>query len=265
MSIRVIVAGATGWAGGAVARALVEDNRFTLVGAVGRRHAGADLGRAWGRDANGIPVAGSLVEALATPADVVVDYTHPASVKDHVMTALGAGLHVVVGTSGLNAADYAAIEARALQAGRGVVAAGNFSLTAALAKSFALEAARYLGDVELVDYAAADKVDAPSGTVLELAEALGDVVRGTERPRAMGVPETRGAPIAGVTVHAVRLPGYVLAFEALFGKSDERLVIRHEAGSSAAPYVAGTLLAIERVVRVTGLIRGLDRLLLADR
>jgi 4-hydroxy-tetrahydrodipicolinate reductase len=42
---------------------------------------------------------------------------------------------------------------------------------------------------------------------------------------------------------------------------DERLVVRHEAGSSAAPYVAGTLLAIRRVPEVTGVARGLDRLL----
>ena len=39
---------------------------------------------------------------------------------------------------------------------------------------------------------------------------------------------------------------------------DERLVIRHDAGSSAAPYVAGTLLAARRVLSFVGLKRGLD-------
>lgn len=261
MSIRVIVAGATGWAGGAVARALLKDDRFSLTGAVGRRHGGQDLGTVWGEAPNGISVAATLAEAMGVPADVLVDYTHPLAVKGHVRDALSRGLHAVVGTSGLNAADYVAIEEAALRAGRGVIAAGNFSLTAALAKSFALTAARYLPDVELLDYAAASKVDAPSGTVMELAEALGPVIGQGKRPAALGVPETRGAEIAGVPVHAIRLPGYVIAFEALFGKADERVVIRHEAGTSAAPYVGGTLLAVERVSGITGLVRGLDRLL----
>ncbi|MGC8488380.1 MAG: 4-hydroxy-tetrahydrodipicolinate reductase [Clostridia bacterium] len=261
MSIRVIVAGATGWAGGAVARAVLGDARFALVGAVGRRHAGQDLGDVFGHAPVGITVSGTLAEALQARADVLVDYTHPLSVKSHVLAALDAGVSAVVGTSGLNAGDYVEIEGRARQTGRGVIAAGNFSLTAALAKSFALTAARYLQQAELIDYASAGKPDAPSGTVLELAEALGPLVDGGARLVALGVPETRGADIGGVSVHAVRLPGYVIAFDALFGQPDERLLIRHEAGSSAAPYVAGTLLAVERVGGITGLVRGLDRLL----
>ena len=59
----------------------------------------------------------------------------------------------------------------------------------------------------------------------------------------------------------MRLPGVVLAVEALFGLPHERLTIRHDAGKSAAPYVNGTLLAVRKVMGVTGLVRGLDRLL----
>ena len=65
-----------------------------------------------------------------------------------------------------------------------------------------------------------------------------------------GNRETRGAAIGEpnpVQVHSVRLPGYVLSCEVVFGRADERLVIRHDAGASAAPYVAGTLLAARRV------------------
>ncbi len=62
-------------------------------------------------------------------------------------------------------------------------------------------------------------------------------------------------------VHAVRLPSYVLSCEAVFGAPDERLILRHDAGASAAPYVAGTLLAALKAAGVTGLIRGLDSLL----
>ena len=61
-------------------------------------------------------------------------------------------------------------------------------------------------------------------------------------------------------LHSVRLPSYVLACEAIFGAPDERLTIRHDAGSSAAPYVAGTLLAVRKVGGRIGLTRGLDSL-----
>ena len=100
-----------------------------------------------------------------------------------------------------------------------------------------------------------------------LAEALSEV-RGasTARPagEVLGVPATRGAAVgagAGVQVHALRLPSYILSCEALFGLPDERLTIRHDAGSSAAPYVAGTLLAVRRVADIKGLVRGLDSLM----
>jgi 4-hydroxy-tetrahydrodipicolinate reductase len=72
---------------------------------------------------------------------------------------------------------------------------------------------------------------------------------------------SRGATVAGTQVHSVRLPGIVLAFETIFGLPNERLTIRHDAGKGAEPYVNGTLLAVRRVMQVTGLVRGLDRLL----
>jgi len=57
------------------------------------------------------------------------------------------------------------------------------------------------------------------------------------------------------------MPSFVLSAEAIFGLPDERLTIRHDAGSSAAPYVGGTLLAARRVADVVGLVRGIDHLL----
>src|SRR5262249_9194982 len=149
----------------------------------------------------------------------------------------------------------------------GVIAAGNFSITAALVKHFALIAAQYVPSWELIDFAHAHKPDAPSGTVRELAEALAQVGQPElEVPieATYGAPETRGATTGGTRVHSLRLPGYVIAFEAIFGLPDERLTIRHDAGAGAGPYVVGTLLAARKVLQTTGLIRGLDRLLFAS-
>jgi len=80
-----------------------------------------------------------------------------------------------------------------------------------------------------------------------------------------GHKEARGATIAGVKVHSVRLPGFVVAFESIFGLPHERLSIRHDSGSGAEPYVGGTLLAAEKVQNITGLMRGLDALLFPDQ
>jgi 4-hydroxy-tetrahydrodipicolinate reductase len=76
--------------------------------------------------------------------------------------------------------------------------------------------------------------------------------------------EARGTTIAGTQVHSVRLPSFVVSTEVVFALPDERLTIRHDAGSSPAPYVAGTLLAVRAAVGRTGLVRGLDTLLLAS-
>ena len=264
MPIRICVAGATGWAGRAVVRALLASERFALSGAVARQHAGEDAGEAIGLPRVGIRIVATLEEALQSPTDVLIDYTKPDSVKARTLVALERDVRVVIGTSGLTAADYAEIEQAAIARRLGVIAAGNFSITAALAKHFSLIAARYLPSWEIIDYAHADKIDAPSGTARELAEALGEIRRSElARPIAeiMGPKEARGADIAGSQVHSIRLPGYVIAFETLFGLPDERLTIRHEAGAGAEPYVAGTLLAAARVINVTGLVRGLDTLL----
>lgn len=263
-TLGIVLAGSTGWVGRALVEAVAAAPDLRLTGAVSRSAAGRDAGEAAGVPPVGVTVFGTLEEALAAPSDVLIDYTKPVSVKAHVLTALARGLHVVIGTSGLDGDDYAAIDAAARQAGRGVLAAGNFSITATLMRRFAVEAARYVRDVEVIDYAAADKVDAPSGTAREMAELIAAVREpGTSLPveDLFGLRETRGSAVGAprpVQVHALRLPSYVIACEAILAADNERLTIRHDAGTSAAPYVSGTLLAARRVAGFVGLKRGLD-------
>jgi 4-hydroxy-tetrahydrodipicolinate reductase len=258
---RVVLAGATGWAGSALARGVARQPDLELVAAVARSAAGRSLGATLGDPALKAPVRATAAEALAAGCDVFVEYTKPDSAKANILAALDAGAHVVVGTSGLSDDDYRDIDARARKASRGVLACGNFAITVVLLQKFAQIAARYLDHFEVVDYAHEDKIDAPSGTARELAWRLGAV----RTPRA-GVPidavrgprEARGAELNGVRVHSVRLPGYVIGVEAIFGSPGQRLHLKHEAGASAEPYVDGALLAIRKVHTLTGLHRGLD-------
>jgi 4-hydroxy-tetrahydrodipicolinate reductase len=248
--VRVCVAGSTGWTGRAVAQAVAAADDLELVASVSRSDPES---------------FSSVPEALETVGvDVLVDYTHAAVVRANALAAIEQGVSVVVGSSGLTAADFADIDALARSAGVGVIAAGNFSLTAALLLRFATEAARYVESWEVIDYASAGKPDAPSGTSRELAERLADV-----RSAAVGVPldqvhgtrEARGATVAGTQVHSLRLPSFSVSTEIVFAAADERLSLRHDAGSGAAPYVAGTLLAVRAVRERVGLTRGLDQLL----
>ena len=268
MAIKVCVAGATGWVGQILVREIVKSSEFTLSGAIARGSAGVDIGTVLGLEPAGVIVSETLSGALSKPTDVVVDYTSPGSVKERTLEALSRGVRVVIGTSGLTASDYHVIDEMAGKSGLGVIAAGNFSITAALAKHFALIAAKHLHSWEIIDYAHADKPDAPSGTTRELAEELASIAQNQiEVPIAQthGSPQARGATIGGTQVHSVRLPSYVIAFETIFGLPDERLTIRHDAGSGAMPYVGGTLMAAQKVMTTRGLVRGLDRLLFSDR
>ena len=264
MTLNVCVAGATGWTGRAVAEAVLEAEDLELRSAVSRSAAGQDLGTAWGGEPNGVPVSGSVSEAL-DGIDVLVDYTSHEAVRANTLAAIERGVSVVVGSSGLSADDFDDIDAAARDAGVGVVAAGNFSLTAAMAQAAALLVARFLPNREIIDYASAGKKDSPSGTARELAERLATVNATTlDLPvdQTSGLVEARGATVAGTQVHSLRLPGFLLSTEVVFGLPDERLSIRHDAGPTPTPYVVGTLLAVRAAAGRTGLVRGLDTLLL---
>jgi 4-hydroxy-tetrahydrodipicolinate reductase len=262
---RVSVAGATGWTGRPITEAILAADDLQLVSAVARSTAGMDLGEAWQSEPNGVPVHGTVTDAL-DDVDVLVDYTSHRAVGDNVRAAIERGVAVVIGSSGLDADEYAELGALAQERGVGIVAAGNFSVTAAMAQAAATLVARHLPQWEIIDYSSAGKADAPSGTARALAEALADVREPhVEVPvdQVGGAREARGATIAGTQVHSVRLPSFVVSTEVVFALPDERLSIRHDAGQTAAPYVSGTLLAVRAVRNITGLIRGLDTLLLS--
>lgn len=223
--IRVAVAGSTGWTGSAIAEAVSAAGDLELVAGISR--------------SGEYPTVADALDAV--DADVLVDYTHADAVKANALAAIERGVGVVIGSSGLAADDYAEIDALAREHDVGVIAAGNFSLSAAYVLRFAAEAAKHFELWEVIDYAKHTKADAPSGTAREIAERLGDVDY--------------------ARVHSVRLPGFVVSTEVIFASEGERLTLRHDPGTTPAPYVDGTLLAIRALPGRFGLTRGLDTLL----
>jgi 4-hydroxy-tetrahydrodipicolinate reductase len=264
--INVCFSGVTGWTAPPIVRAIATADDLVLTAGVSRSAAGRSLEDV-GASSTGAVYA-SVPEALkAAEVDVLVDFTSATAVRDNVQAAVDAGVHVVVGTSGLSSEDYAELDRRARMHGVGVFAAGNFSVMAAVLRRAAQMAAQHLDSWEILDYASDIKSDVPSGTSRELAETLGAV----RQPRASvpvqelhGPVEARGAEVAGSRIHSLRLPGFVVSTEIVFGGPGERLVIRHDPGLNPDPYVEGALLAIRKVADAPGVRRGLDTLLFDD-
>lgn len=259
--LKICVAGATGWAGSELSQGIFHTEDMKLVAGISRSNAGKTLGEVLGVEELHTPIFATVEDGLKTEPDVFVEYTKPDSAKSHILSALRSGAHVVVGTSGLSSEDYQEIDRVAKEVNRGVLAVGNFALTVVLLQKFAEMAAKYIPHWEILDYAHAEKKDAPSGTARELANRLAGIREAeldVPLDKIAGPKESRGTRLQGTQVHSIRLPGYVISVDVIFGMPDQKLILRHESGTSAEPYVNGALLAIREVGNLVGVHRGLD-------
>ena len=133
MPIKVCLAGATGWAGSALARGIAQSEDLFLAAAVSRSQAGKSLGEVLAEPRLSCPIYATTQEALSRQVcDVFFDYTKPEAAKANCLAALQHGAHVVIGTSGLTDSDYADLAQAAEQSQLGVLAVGNFAITVVL-------------------------------------------------------------------------------------------------------------------------------------
>jgi 4-hydroxy-tetrahydrodipicolinate reductase len=245
--IRVAVLGASGRMGQAVCAAVDAAPDLALVA---RLDAGDD-------------------PAVLSPAavDVAVDFTVPDATEANVHALVDAGLDVVVGTTGWDAESLGRV--RDHLAGRpiaqGVLVAPNFALSAVLTMHFARQAAAYFESVEVVELHHPDKVDAPSGTAVRTAELLGEARAAAGLPAmpdatTSALDGARGARVAGVPVHSVRLRGLVAHQEVLLGNPGEQLTIRTDSFDRSS-FMPGVLLAVRRIGSLPGLTVGLEAVL----
>lgn len=201
-------------------------------------------------------------------AEVVVDFTQPASVLENIRACVAKGVHCVVGTTGLTEANIQEI-ARLVEGGRSnAFIAPNFSLGAVLLMHLAKQAARYLGSVEIVELHHNQKLDAPSGTAMKTARDIAEVWKEHGRPTGgLAHPDeeetvtgARGAVVEGINVHAVRLHGLLAHEEVLFGAQGQTLSIRHDSIDRSS-FMPGVILAVKTVAWRPGLTVGLEHLM----
>lgn len=202
----------------------------------------------------------------AAAADVIVDFTHPDEVLENLRFALGRGIHAVVGTSGFDDTKLSTVrELLTDHPAAGVLVAPNFALGAVLSMRFAQLAARYYDSAEIIELHHNRKADAPSGTAAHTARMIAEAR--SDAGMAPGADATtseldgaRGARVADVRVHSVRLPGLVAHQEVLFGGAGETLTIRHDSLDRAS-FMPGVLLGVRSVPHRPGLTVGLENLL----
>lgn len=240
---RVVVAGASGRMGRAVVEALARADDMEYVGGVGRGDNLDDVIRA------------------ARPT-VIVDFTVPEAVMDHIRAGLAAGIPMVVGTTGLSRDMVEWVDAEARRREVGVVIEPNFALGAVLMMRFAREAARWFPDAEIIELHHEKKHDAPSGTAMRTAEIIGESRPAPSTNRDAGlelVEGARGGVHKGVHIHSVRLPGHVAHQEVIFGLAGETLRLRHDLVDRSS-FMPGVLLAVRHVGGLRG-VHGLENLL----
>ena len=199
-------------------------------------------------------------------SDVVVDFTTPDAVMANLDYCVTHGLHVVVGTTGFDAARLARVQSwLAVAPSVGVVIAPNFGIGAVLMMAFAETAARYFESAEIIELHHPGKVDAPSGTSQHTARRIAAARHSAglaDMPDATssGLEGARGAEVDGVRIHAVRVSGLVAHQEVLFGGHGETLTVRHDSLDRVS-FMPGVLLAVRAVSSRPGLTVGLENLL----
>jgi 4-hydroxy-tetrahydrodipicolinate reductase len=169
----------------------------------------------------------TLEQALEAKPDVLVDFTVPDTALENARLAAGAGVHVVIGTTGYDAAALQELK----DAPGNVFVAPNFAIGAVLMTQFAVEAARHMPHAEIIELHHDRKVDRPSGTAARTAELMA---------------AARGSAYGPVPVHSVRLPGLVAHQEVVFGATGQTLTIRHDSIDRES-FMPGVLLAVRRV------------------
>ena len=247
--------------GSATCRAVAIDSELELVAAVGRSVVGNTVPT--GADDAVITIAGELRAFADAACDVVVDFTVADAARVTLPWLAMHGVHAVVGTTGLDDADFDAFRHAFGDGPAHCLIAPNFAISAVLMMRFAEMAAPFFDSAEVIELHHDGKVDAPSGTAVRTAERLAAAssewaADPTEREVYPGARGGRGP--AGIRVHSVRMRGMVAHQEVILGSLGQTLTIRQDSFDRDS-FMPGVILACKRIADHPGLTLGLDPLL----
>jgi 4-hydroxy-tetrahydrodipicolinate reductase len=251
--IDVLVAGAKGRMGALTAATVAAQPDMRLVAAVDPAFSTAD-------EPPARPFASVELALAAVQPSVAVEFSTPASVFANSRSLLQAGVHTVVGATGLTGEQIAELAEVSRAGGANLLVAPNFSIGAVLLMRFAAQAARHYERAEIIELHHEGKLDAPSGTALRTASLMEQAAGSRLRPPAAPAAPSRSFASGPVPIHSVRLPGLVAHQEVLLGGGGEVLTLRHDSLSRES-FMPGVLLAIRRVAELDQVTIGIDDLL----
>jgi 4-hydroxy-tetrahydrodipicolinate reductase len=243
--MKIAIAGSSGRMGRMLIEAVLDTDDLQLAVALDRADSpelGQDCAQFLGR-ACGVRIVADL-EAIAQ-AQVLIDFTRPEASLAHLAVCASAGVGAVIGTTGFDAAGKAAVAAAAARTA--VVLAPNMSMGVQAMLRLVELAARLMGqgyDLEIIETHHRDKIDAPSGTALQLGEVAARA-RGQslEQHAVFSRHGNVGArPAGSIGFAAVRGGDIIGDHTVLFAGAGERLEITHRSSSRAA-YAQGALQA----------------------
>jgi len=243
--MKLAIAGSSGRMGRAIIEAALGAADLQVVAALDRPDS-PELGRDCAEFLGtrlGVPIVADL--AAIRDADVLIDFTRPAATLTHLRVCCAAGVGAVIGTTGFDAAGKAALAAAA--ASTALVVAPNMSVGVQAMLRLVEMGARLLAqgyDLEIIEAHHRDKVDAPSGTALQLGEVAA-------RARGQSLEEcavfarhghTGPRPAGSIGFAAIRGGDIIGDHTVLFAGSGERIEITHRSSSRTA-YALGALRA----------------------
>jgi 4-hydroxy-tetrahydrodipicolinate reductase len=239
-------------------RALAADPGFEIIGAVDSAASGRTLSEVAGVRTQ-VVVSGTIPQPLEN-CEVLLEFTHAESATEHAVLAAESGVSPVIGASGLDAAQQKRVADACRKGGVGGILVPNFAIGAVLMMRFAAEAAKWLPNAEVIEMHHDRKQDAPSGTGIRTAELISEArhsVRNADPTKVVKYEGARGAVVADVPVHSVRLPGLVAHQAVMFGGEGEVLTLRHDSMNRLS-FMEGVKLAVRRVRDLDGFVVGLD-------
>ncbi len=244
---RIAVLGANGRMGLALIRLIAASDRAVLAGALtepGHATVGRDAGQLAGLDSLGVALTDQLEMALAD-CDVAIDFTAPAATARHAQACTVRRCGLVVGTTGLGAVELAALKSAA--GSIAVLYSRNMSIGITVLTELVRQAVRLLGpgfDAEISEAHHRAKKDAPSGTALQLGEALAEA-------RAQKLADVAvydrsglnaGRPAQAIGFASVRAGAVVGDHTVLLASDEEVLELTHRA-TDRALFARGALRA----------------------
>jgi 4-hydroxy-tetrahydrodipicolinate reductase len=261
--IRVVVNGALGRMGREVTNAVLSDSALKIVGAVElevpREYLQVPM------VSEKIPFSSNLDSLLLNcKPNVLVDFTTAISAMNAARIAIEHQVNMVIGTTGLSEGNLKELTQLCQKNKQiGIIVAPNFSLGAVLLKHLAKIASTFFDYAEIVEMHHEKKIDAPSGTAIDTAKAMlqsrGKPFTSPKTEKEV-IRNTRGGDLEGLTIHSMRLPGFMASQEVIFGGLGQTLRLRHDSINRES-FMPGVILAIKEVVKRKGLIVGLETLL----